>query len=59
MSQDVKLKAKFWTSGQYEKIASRIRFGATNAANVSHSRKSRARGGRFAASVAVLTIGGG
>src|SRR5438270_9797484 len=38
MSHSVKLRATFWTSGQYEKMARRARLGATNATKVSHSR---------------------
>src|SRR6266852_218698 len=48
MSHSVKLRLRFWASGQYEKMLSSSRFGPTNAAKVSHSRHSqrdRALGG--------------
>src|SRR5262249_26250706 len=60
MSHEVKLRVKFWISGQYEKMARRIRFGPTNAAKVDHSRHSRlgrAVSGRSVVRVAALTIG--
>src|SRR6266567_1800893 len=58
MSHSVKLRLKFWSNGQYEKMASRSRFGPMKAAKVSHSRQSRrdrADLGEASARVAELT----
>src|SRR6266852_8888872 len=58
MSHSVKLRLRFWSSGQYEKMVSSSRFGPTNAAKVSHSRHSqrdRVVRGLASARVAELT----
>src|SRR6266851_1981609 len=61
MSHSVKLRLRFWSSGQYEKMVSSSRFGATKATKVSHSRQSRrdrTERGRASARVAELTTAG-
>src|SRR5437016_11314822 len=58
MSHSVKLRLRFWTSGQYEKMLKSSRFGPTNATKVSHSRHSqrdRVVRGLASARVAELT----